>query len=74
MGASAIALVLYYTALKRMEVKQFSLLVTLPIAISVILGVISGERFLIHQWIGAFIIISGIVVLVTENKKNKSLV
>lgn len=72
-GGSAIALVLYYRALKRMEVKYLSLLVTLPVVISVFLGLATGETFLFHQWIGALFIITGITVVLSRDKRGESL-
>lgn len=67
-GVSGIGLLLYYKALHFMEVKQLSLLATLPVVLSVLLGVATGETLLIHQWVGAFIILSGIAVVVSWRK------
>lgn len=73
-GVSGIGLLLYYKALHFMEVKEVSLLATLPIVLSVLLGVATGETLLLHQWVGAFVIVSGIAVVVSWGKDGETLI
>ncbi len=70
-GVSGAGLLLYYKALQHLDVKQLSLLATLPIVIGVFLGVATGETFLFHQWIGAALVITGIIEILLWGKRTE---
>jgi len=68
-GVSGIGFIVYYEALKDVEVKKISLFFVMSTLISVLLGVWSGEMLSLAQWIGAGAILVGIAMLLkTPNK------
>lgn len=56
---SGIGFVLYYKALKVLSIHKISLLFTISPIVSVLLGVATGEKPLLSQWVGIVLILIG---------------
>lgn len=62
-GVSALGLLFYYQALKRLEIKKISLVYALQPVIATSLGIATGEVMLLSQWVGGVLVIMGIISL-----------
>src|SRR3989344_4457501 len=63
---SGIGMVLYYKALTNFAVKHISLAFTISPMVSVVLGVVTGEKPLLTQWMGIVLILAGIGYVFTK--------
>lgn len=63
---SGFGFVLYYIAMKEMEVKKISLFLTISPVLSVVIGLFFGESFHIVQFLGIVLMLIGLIVI---NKK-----
>lgn len=66
---SAIGFTLYYKSLHLLEVKNASLLITISTFVTAIAGLFIGETFNLINGLGAVLILTGLIILITFKNK-----